>query len=48
MAAEANAGSRKAAGNQGLLSALLQGGAVDNRPDTGRRAGPERELTRAR
>ena len=27
---------------------LLQGGGRDNRPDTGRSAGPERELTRAR
>ena len=34
MAAKAKAGSRKATGNQGLLSALLQGGAVDNRLDT--------------
>ncbi len=32
---EANAGRRKAAGNQGQQSVLLQGGAVDNRPDTG-------------
>jgi hypothetical protein len=41
MAAKAKAGSRKAAGNHGLLSALLQGGAVDNRPDTGRVPGPK-------
>src|SRR5271157_5357100 len=32
---EANAGRRKAAGNQGQQSVLLQGGAVDTRPDTG-------------
>jgi hypothetical protein len=45
---EAKAGGRKATGNHGQHSVLLQGGGVDNRPDTGRSTGPERELTRAR
>jgi hypothetical protein len=47
MAREANAGGRKAAGNQGVrLAPPLV--VLGNWPDTGRVPGPERALTRAR
>jgi hypothetical protein len=45
MTREANAGSRKAAGNRDVVAELLSA-VVDNRPDRGCVPWPERALTR--